>query len=51
MGGVGWGGNQQPILYFYRWREGLEKVFKVMPVPLRDDLFRLLPKKLISPKV
>jgi len=36
---------------FNRWEERLDKVFKVMPANLRDDLFRLLRKKLTVPKV
>ena len=35
---------------FNRWEERLDKVFKVMPGNLRDDLFRLLKKKLTMPK-
>jgi len=35
---------------FNRWEERLDKVFKVMPANLRDDLFRLLRKKLTVPK-
>ena len=34
-----------------RWEERLDKVFKVMPTGLRDELFRLLKKKLTIPKV
>jgi len=36
---------------FNRWEERLDKVFKVMPANLRDDLLRLLRKKLTVPKV
>jgi len=35
---------------FNRWEEKLEKVFKVMNPGLRDDLFKLLKKKLSTPK-
>jgi hypothetical protein len=38
-------------IIFNRWEERLDKVFKVMPGNLRDDLFRLLKKKLAIPKV
>jgi hypothetical protein len=36
---------------FNRWEERLDKVFKAMPGNLRDDLFRLLKKKLTIPKL
>jgi hypothetical protein len=39
-----------PDVIFNRWEERLEKVFKVMNPGLRDDLFRLLKKKLSMPK-
>jgi hypothetical protein len=34
-----------------RWEERLDMVFKVMPTNLRDDIFRLLKKKLTIPKM
>ena len=36
---------------FTRWEERLDKVFRVMPSNLRDDLFKLLKKKLTIPTV
>ena len=38
-----------PDVIFNRWEERLDKVFKAMPGNLRDDLFRLLKKKLTVP--
>lgn len=38
-------------IIFNRWEERLDKVFKAMPSSLRDDLFKLLKKKLTIPKV
>jgi hypothetical protein len=39
-----------PDVIFNRWEERLDKVFKVINPGLKDDLFRLLKKKLATPK-
>ena len=39
-----------PDVIFNRWEERLDKVFKVLSPGLRDDLFKLLKKKLSGPK-
>ena len=39
-----------PDVIFNRWEERLDKVFKVIRPGLKDDLFRLLKKKLSAPK-
>ena len=38
-------------IIIHRWEERLDKVFKVMPSNLKDDLFRLLKKKLAVPQI
>ncbi len=38
-------------IIIHRWEERLDKVFKVMPSNLKDDLFRLLKKKLTIPQI
>ena len=35
----------------HRWEERMEKVFRVMPSNSKDDLFRLLKKKLTVPQI
>jgi hypothetical protein len=40
-----------PDVIFNRWEERLEKVFKAMNPGLKDELFKLLKKKLSVPKV
>ena len=46
---LGWE-SPTPDVIFNRWEERLENVFKVMNPGLKDDLFRLLKKKLSMPK-
>ena len=40
-----------PDVIFNRWEERLDKVFRAMNPGLRDELFKLLKKKLSTPKL
>lgn len=47
---LGWE-RPTPDVIFNRWEERLENVFKIMNPGLKEDLLKLLKKKLSAPKM